>query len=69
MLTNLPIDEAGDSEDLAVSEPHPIRMLVSGFAATRLEALNKRSDFRALLARFPQFAVDMMIAKDALRKA
>lgn len=43
-----------------------MRRLVSSYAAQRLSALNKRSDFRALLRRFPEFTVDMMIAKEEL---
>lgn len=43
-----------------------MRRLVSRFAAKRLETLNKRADFRALLRRFPEFTVDMMLAKEVL---
>lgn len=60
------IDDSVESAEVIVSDPHPMRLLVSSYAAQRLEALNKRSDFRILLRRFPEFTVDMMIAEKLL---
>ncbi|RPA78455.1 hypothetical protein BJ508DRAFT_349339 [Ascobolus immersus RN42] len=48
-------------ESLAI---HPMRERVSRYVVYRMEDLNKRADFRALLRRFPEFTVDMMIAKE-----
>lgn len=49
---------------MVTTDQHPMRVLVSRYAAQRLKALNERPDFRALLRRFPEFTVDMMIARE-----
>ncbi|RPA78450.1 hypothetical protein BJ508DRAFT_416548 [Ascobolus immersus RN42] len=67
-LASLDLDETPELAVDITADPHPMRLLVSRYAASRMEALNKRSDFRALLRRFPEFTVDMMIAKEAMAK-
>ncbi|RPA78452.1 hypothetical protein BJ508DRAFT_329211 [Ascobolus immersus RN42] len=59
-------DETMDADHKAMLDTHPMRRLVSNYAAYRVVGLNKRADFRALLRRFPEFTVDMMIAREKL---